>query len=255
MDSEQARRLKIQAVVIGYAMSRLDSSYLAARTCSTWKDAFAEASEILSEAAASIKNLRDEFDPFHGNSRKGWGHRAMRPDRQRVWDELQEVSDEALTELVTRILLRDDEATEQAIDSLAVKNKVAHNVAERLLTGRRAEEFFLANCHQLARVDVDDLLDFRQSARGFDFGVKERPQQAIEIKGIKQSRGTILFTDREWTEASLRRADYWLIVVGRLATEIPVARLIQDPHAYLTKAKCLYQTTITASWQTPVEVE
>ncbi len=64
-------------------------------------------------------------------------------------NELQDVSDDALLELVARILSHEEDAIAEAIDSLAVVTKVAHNVAERLLTGRRAEEFFLAHSANL----------------------------------------------------------------------------------------------------------
>src|SRR4051794_5247166 len=108
-------RLETEAIVIGYAMSRLDADYLAARRCSTWKQAFQEASDALDVRSASFKNLRDEFDPIHGNERRGWHQRALRPNRQRVLGELCEVSDEALLELVSRIMSREEAETAEAI--------------------------------------------------------------------------------------------------------------------------------------------
>lgn len=248
-------RLETEALVIGYAMSRLDAVYLVTRGLSTWRQAFAEAATALSEPPASFKNLRDEFDPVHRNPRRGWRNRPLRPNRQRVLDELEEVSDAALLELVARVLQRDEAATVEAIDSLAVVTRVAHNVAERLLTGRRAEEYFMAHCAQLVQVKPHDLLDLRQAARGFDFGVQGQPQQAIEVKGLKQSRGAIQFTDREWSEATFRRTDYWLVVVGNLINDEPAARVIRDPRATLTDASCRYQKSITATWHATVQVE
>lgn len=58
-------------------------------------------------------------------------------DRQKVLEELKDVSEDALLELVDRILKREDEVTAEAIESLqAPVDRVAYNVAERLLTGR-----------------------------------------------------------------------------------------------------------------------
>jgi hypothetical protein len=79
----------------------------------------------------------------------------MYPSRLRVIDELQELGNDALLELAHRILQRDDESTNDAIDSLAVANSVAYNVAERLLTGRRAEEFFLERSETIIGVHPD----------------------------------------------------------------------------------------------------
>lgn len=246
-------RLETEAIVIGYAMSRLDTVYLQARHYESWRDAYREAAQALSEPVASFKNLRDEFDPVHPNPRPGWHQRPLRPNRQRVLDELQDVSDDALLELARRILQRDEDATAEAIDALAVVTRRPANVAERLLTGRRAEEYFLAHCLRLADVARPDVLDLRQSALGFDFGVEGRPERAIEVKGLKPMSGGIQFTDREWSEAKHRRENYWLVVVGNLAAE-PVARVVRDPHAVL-QASCVYQRSVSAVWRSTVSVK
>jgi hypothetical protein len=252
MENPGRTRLETKALVIGYAMSRLDDAYLAARKCSTWRDAFAEAATSLDEPPASFKNLRDEFDPMHPNPRMGWHRRALRPNRQRVLDELHDVSDDALTELVARILSQDEGSVVEAVDSLAVTTRVAHNVAERLLTGRRAEDFFLANSEALVNVPAAHILDMRNAARGFDFGVMGNEGWAIEVKGLKQLRGDVQFTDREWVEAKRRRENYWMVVVGGLAGA-PTARVIRDPYLALTATSTM-RTTVTAVWRARVSV-
>ncbi len=76
--------LETSALIVGYAMSRLDRGYLDAHKLKSWKAAFRRAGEALKVTPASIKNLRDEFDPVHKNARKGWKDRPMRPNRQRT---------------------------------------------------------------------------------------------------------------------------------------------------------------------------
>lgn len=253
-DEDGHTRLDIEAIVIGYAMSRLDLKYRAARHLETWGQAYAEAGNLLSCPPMSLKNLRDEFDPVHANPRRGW-HRntdQLRPSRQRVLDELAVLSDDALLELISRILSQDEEAVGTAIDSLAVTTHVAYNVAERLLTGRRAEEYFLEHSKELVGFSSSQVIDLRQSALGFDFGIDRRPELAIEVKGMKQHRGDIQFTDREWSEAEYRGEWYWLAVIGNLSAE-PIARIIRDPHAVLA-AHCSYKTTIAAVWRSTVTV-
>lgn len=243
--------LETSALIVGYAMSRLDVGYLEARKLKSWKEAFRRAGESLRVAPASIKNLRDEFDPVHGNVRRGWKARPMRPNRQRVMGELCDVSDAALLEMVDRILAHDPVAVQEVVAPLSNPAERANNVAERLRTGRLAEEFFLANSLAIVNIAPSLLLDHRSLARGYDFGV-ERAGLAIEVKGLKQSRGGIVFTDREWSEAKVRRAEFWLVVVGNLETK-PSAKLIPDPAATL-HAECKYQTTIAASWRANVTV-
>ena len=253
MQEERSRaRLETEEIVIGYAMSRLDSVYYSARGFGTWERAYAEAGTALSRPPDTFKNLRDEFDPVHSNPRVGRNRRPMRPNRQRVLDELADVSDEALLELVDRILRRDEAATEEAIDSLAVVNKVAHNVAERLLTGRRAEEYFLDNSMALVQIERAALLDLRQNACGYDFGVQANRDIAIEVKGIKEHRGDIQFTDREWSEAKLRGANYWVVVVGNLAATTS-SKVIPDPHAVL-KVTSRFRRSIAVEWRSRVIV-
>jgi len=244
--------LETSALIVGYAMSRLDRAYLAARHLKTWKKAFAQAGELLKVPPASLKHLRDEFDPVHGNARRGWKDRPMRPNRQRVMGELCEVSDAALLVMIDAIFRNDADAIQDVVTPLSKPTERIHNVAERLRTGRLAEIFFRENCQQIAGVLAATLLDHRELFRGYDFGVQDRAAIAIEVKGMKRLRGGILFTDREWTEATTRRQNYWLVVVGNVESN-PVARLIPDPTTGL-QAKCQYQTTITASWRANVAV-
>lgn len=251
-ENRKRTRIETEAIVIGYAMSRLDVEYLIARKCSTWAQAYEEAANAMTKPSTTFDNLRDEFDPVHPNPRKGWHMRELRPNRQRVLDELKDVSDEALLELINRIIARDDSATGTAIDSMAVVNKVAYNVAERLLTGRRAEEFFLENSDPLIDVPATKIVDMRHMACGYDFSVTDNTDWAIEIKGIKSSKGSIQFTDREWTEAKFRSNNYWLIVVGNLANN-PIARVFRNPHQNLT-VNSSFRQTVTVDWHTYVSV-
>ncbi|MEZ4726973.1 MAG: DUF3883 domain-containing protein [Caldilineaceae bacterium] len=239
-------RLETEVIVIGYAMSRLDQQYLIARNCSTWQAAYHEAAMVLEKPPQTFNNLRDEFDPIHPNPRQGWHNRTMRASRLKVVDELQDLDDDALLALVDRILQRDEESIGEAIDSLAVVNRIAHNVAERLLTGRRAEEYFLANVQTILQISSQHLIDLRHTACGYDFGVTDEPDWAIEIKGMKETRGAIQFTDREWREAKVRKSDYWVIVIGNLAYQ-PVFDVFRNPHRLLT-IKSRYRQTVAVDW-------
>ena len=255
MESEehhQRTRLETEALIVGYAMSRLDAEYLRLRRFSKWQEAFGEASAALGEPKASFKNLRDEFDPFHDNSRLGWHQRLLRPNRQRIMDELHEVGDDALMELVSRILSKDEEAVLEAVDALAVVTRVPGNAAERLLTGRRAEDYFLENCKSLVQIEPAHVLDLRLAAQGFDFGVNGQPDWAIEVKGVKQRRGDIQFTDREWIEAKRRRENYWLVVIANLAAE-PISKIVVDPYRNL-RATSSVRTSVAVVWRSTVSV-
>jgi len=246
------KRLEVKAIVIGYAMSRLDTVYLESFGYSTWKDAFEDASRSLGESPSNFKYLRDEFDPFHMNPRKGFRRRNIRPTRQAVLSDMRDVSDEALVALVRSLLLGKNDESMEAIDSLARLTNVTANVAERLLTGRRAEEYFLENSYAILEVEKERLLDLRNAALGYDFGVLHDANKAIEVKGMKSRKGEILFTDREWIEAKKRRCDYRVVVVANLAS-VPRVLVIANPFENL-EIQCRYQKTITANWTTSISV-
>lgn len=245
-------RLETEALVVAYAMSRLGDVYLALRGVRTWKAAFEDAGNALEIKETSVKNLRQEFDPvFTG---RGWNNRPMRSSRQRVLDEMEAVSDAALSELIERVLCRDTNAVTEAIDALAPVTGKTANVAERLLTGRRAEEYFLQHCLRLVNLEPDSLTDQRMAACGYDFGVQGNPERAIEVKGLKPLRGVIQFTDLEWSEASRRRNDYSLVLVGNLATNDPIARVFLDPFTTINATSTI-ETSIRAVWRSTVAVQ
>ncbi len=251
-DTQRARRLETEALVIGYAMSRLDAAYIRCRNARSWQAVYEEAAQALTVRALSIRNLRDEFDPFHSNKRSGWHQRPIKPSRQRVLDDLKDLSDDALMALVDRIILQDEEATAEAVDSLAAVPRTAQNVAERLLTGRRAEEYFLAHSEALVGIKQRELVDNRQAACGFDFAVNRRPEVGIEVKGLKPLKGEVLFTDREWAEAKFRCDNYWLVVIGNLDSA-PQGKVVRDPY-HVLEANCSYQVTVVAVWRSRVSV-
>ena len=186
------------------------------------------------------------------HSAKRHGYWARRPNRRHILEELNGISDDALMELAGRILAGEKAAVAEAVDALAVVTRVPGNVAERLLMGCRAEDYFLENCHALVHVELTRILDLRLSALGFDFGIKKQPERAIEIKGIKQTRSDILFTDREWLEAKRRRENYWLIIVANLALD-PVPKVIPDPYAN-SAASSSVQTSVAVVWRSSVSV-
>lgn len=243
--------IQVEAIIVAYAMSRLDKKFLRRFSFSSWTQAFEAIGTRLGVRAASMKNLRDEFDPIHQNTRRGWHRRPLRPNRQRVLGEFCDASDEAVIEIVVRLLEGDREIEDEVTKPLAQERNRVENVAERLRTGRFAEEYFLRNSEEICGVRPALLVDVRLNACGFDFGVSEE-STAIEVKGLKPARGPILFTDNEWSQANQRRQDYWLVVVGNLDRE-PRAKLFKHA-ASLIQATSIFQQQTTISWRATVEV-
>jgi hypothetical protein len=249
------KRLDTSHLIVGYAMSRLDKRYLEAFRSKTWNAAFAEAGRLLDAQPKSLKGLRDEFDPIHSNPRRGWTNRKMLPSRQRVALELETVSDAALIELVRHLLIRDEAATAEALDALAPETTAPEAVANRLLTGRLAEEFVIERCEEVLGYPSSAVVDMRDSLLGFDLKLDLHPEVVVEVKGLRASRGDLLFTDREWQEAQRRRQGYWLAIVGELYTS-PRHEVIRDPAgSRRLAARCVFEHSVRASWRYQFSLE
>ena len=111
--------IEYESLIVAYAMSRLDRRFLEEKGLPSWNAAFKKIGSQINTKPASLKNLRDEFDPVHDNTRRGWLNRPMRPNRQRVIAEFSELSDEGLMEIVSRILSRDPAMANKVVESLA----------------------------------------------------------------------------------------------------------------------------------------
>jgi hypothetical protein len=249
----RARRLETASLVVGYAMSRLDTRFLSVFGLRSWDGAFATFAKVLDVKPKSIKNLRDEFDPIFPNPRKGWWKRKMNASRVVVADALELTSDAALIVMVREILEGREAEVAQALDLLAPRADVAAAAVERLATGRLAEKFVMENCRRVLGHEPAILRDAREDLAGFDFELRTNPSVVVEVKGLSGRYGDLLFTDREWFEAQRRRERYWLVVVG-LATTRPEASVLRDPSQRL-EVRCLFEQSVRATWRTRFGVQ
>lgn len=63
-----------------------------------------EIGKILGLKGTTIQNMRDEFDPYHENSRKGWHKRGLLQSRKDTMDHYEGFSEEDLRKIVISIL-------------------------------------------------------------------------------------------------------------------------------------------------------
>lgn len=91
-------------LTVAYYLSRVNNEALKELGYKTHKAAFERLAQLFGQKPATIKNMRDEFDPYFDNGRAGWYQRQMSPSRKEVYDKMASVSDEDLTSIVKEIV-------------------------------------------------------------------------------------------------------------------------------------------------------
>lgn len=96
--------IKRSGLIVSYYLSRCDRKAVESLGYRTFAEAFKGIAAMLGENPNNIKNMRDEFDPYFDNGRRGWYQRELRGSRQEVFDELSALTDEQLEKKVKSIL-------------------------------------------------------------------------------------------------------------------------------------------------------
>ncbi|MDE1874538.1 MAG: DUF3883 domain-containing protein, partial [Patescibacteria group bacterium] len=195
------------ALIIAYYLSRLDKTGYLELGYKNFAEATKEIGRILNVKPNTIKNMRDEFDPYHQNDRIGW-KRELRGSRLKVLKAFQETDDETLFEIIKEMLQNNKfKDTEEHLDihtlfsekSSAIKDKEPPLFILRGPTGKAAEAFFLEYFERNAFPVAGKIIDSRDFGCGYDFEICDRDQSYfVEVKGLASKTGGVLFTNKEW---------------------------------------------------------
>lgn len=245
------------AMVVAFYLSKFGEEGLENLGYRSYTHAFAEIGRALYVKPNSVKNWRDEFDPYYDNKRKGWYQREIRPSRQRVMLAFDNLSEGALRAVVLDIVKPEARlkietelhSTLQEIKDLETKKRVRRDVefTPRGPTGRMAEEFFIARFAAGLTPFQGDLKDRRDDGVGYDFEiVNETDHSLVEIKGLARQTGGITFTDKEWRIANEAQHNYFLGLVIQVV-ESPRIGFVQNPAQNFVPAYHAY-TTVTVNW-------
>lgn len=103
--SEFSKRDRLEdSLIISYYLSRVNMDGVKALGYKNFTVAFEGLAKILDQKPSTIKNMRDEFDPYFDNGRVGWYQRGMSVSRKKIYDQMELYSNEELTIIVNRIL-------------------------------------------------------------------------------------------------------------------------------------------------------
>jgi len=221
-------------IICGLFLSKYDQAALDYLGFQSFTEAFNTLGLSLHAKPASIKNYRDEIDPFFPNKRKGWHQRPLRDHCKRIMDlyERLEISD--LGDLIKGFLYPDQELEQLPEISKVLKqfNEGAESsFAKRLITGRAAEAYFRSNYARMPEFDACQLTDTTQWGCGFDFKMTTTNSDsfsAVEVKGMRNRCGQVQMTDLEYAIADALTDRFYLVLVRNFA-EMPFHSVIRNP--------------------------
>jgi hypothetical protein len=216
-----------KAILMGLFLSRFDKQALDSFGFSGFRQAYNVLGLSIGYIPKSIQNYRDEFDPYFPNNRKGWRNRELRDYCKKYMDITKDLSFDEFYALI-KSFVDDDIVNENDV----VKERKKTNrgfLANRLITGKAAEEYFMMNYQTIDVFHNYNLINTTQMGCGFDFKLSLNQQRYyVEVKGINDKTGNILMTEKEFSVASDLRDLYCLFIVSNFR-ERPEHKMFFDP--------------------------
>ena len=206
-----------KSVLAGLYLSKFDSMGVEFLGFSSFIEAFNTIGLALSTKPASIKNYRDEFDPYFPNARQGWSKRQMQDDRRRLYEAFKDFPLEPFADFLREAIYKNhdlDLLREKA--AMESGDETENSFAKRLITGQAAEKYFEVvhpTLPMLADYSLENVTDL---GCGFDFRLRKSGLDdflAVEVKGLNDSRGTISLTEKEHRVAGVLSMRFYLFVV------------------------------------------
>lgn len=232
---------------VAYYLARFDKVAIQNLRYKNWESAFLDISKKLNVKKHSVRNWRDEFDPLFGY-RAGWYQRAMSPSRINVALALENLEEPEIRLIVEDILsgkIENDAKNLNHLLSIANENSDKERKALFILrgpTGKKAEQFFVEYHRKRSLPIAGELIDTRDLGCGYDFEIKSATDRHfVEVKGLANNIGGILFTNKEWEMAKQERERYTVCLVSNI-NESPEITLINDPFSKLKPRKNIIQT-------------
>lgn len=217
-----------KAIMIGLYLSKFDKKALDSFRFKGFKEAFNVLGYAVKTPPGSIKNYRDEFDPYFPNPRQGWHHRSLRNYCRDIMEKAQDLSFEMFHSIINSFIV------DEYVDLSDVKQKRPITkerkfMANRIITGKAAEEYFVMIYRGISPFNDYKLTDTTNMGCGFDYKLSLGTANFyVEVKGINERQGSILMTEKEYTMAEDLLERYCLFVVSNFK-ENPIHQLFFDP--------------------------
>jgi hypothetical protein len=214
---------------------------------------FAEAFNVIGYALgskpASIKNYRDEFDPLFPNQRQGWHKRPIRDYCLKIFEEYKALDLELFAGLIKSFVGYDENIQSEG-HTAEERGERASGFAQRLMTGLAAEHYFESVQPSLLEFQGLELENTTRLGCGYDFRLhkaKDDKFLAVEVKGLRGSRGSLSLTPREHEAAMAMRERFYLFVVMNFQKS-PFHEIFPDPLSGRLEFERTERKVIQVSW-------
>jgi len=214
-------------ILAGLFLSKFDAEGLNSLGFSSFSEAFNVLALCQNSSPASLKNYRDEFDPYFSNPRKGWHKRPIRQYCKSLMEQYGGMEISAFSSLIKSEF---SDAGELSLIDEKLDSHTADAFAKRLITGQAAERYFETHYTTVSPFRNCQLVNTTALGCGFDYKMLkiENSFLAVEVKGMSAPTGSVQLTSKEYQVAEFFRDRYFLFVVRNFA-EKPFHTLFQDP--------------------------
>jgi hypothetical protein len=247
--------IRDKAILTGLFLSKFDMIGVEFLGFSTFTEAWNAIGFALSTKPASIKNYRDEFDPYFPNPRQGWHKRKMREYCRKIYAAFKDLPLEPFADFLRQSIYRNHD-----LDLLREKaakesgDETESSFAKRLITGQAAENFFEKRYSEFAEFADCSIENTTKVGCGFDFKLTQKSGSeflGVEVKGLSLASGRISLTSKEHSVASFLRDRFFLAVVKNFCDQ-PVCNLYRNPLNGPLNFKKTVQTFTQTSWSVSV---
>jgi hypothetical protein len=242
-----------KVILSGLYFARYDSLALKELGFGSFVEAFNVIGYAMGSRPASVKNYRDEFDPLFPNRRKGWHNRPVRGYCLKVFEEYKDLDFESFTGLIRSFFGFDDNVWSE-VQATEGRQESESQFVKRLITGLAAEQYFESVHAGLPEFEAYDLENTTRLGCGYDFRLRSVASAeflAVEVKGLKQRKGNLSLTPKEYEIATVMKDRFFLFVVKNFE-ESPFHEIFQDPLSGTLLFRRNEKVVIQVSWLTSV---
>jgi Domain of unknown function (DUF3883) len=244
-----------KSILAGLYLSKFDVKGFEFLGFSSFTEAYNAIGLALSAKPASIKNYRDEFDPYFQNARQGWHKRPMREYCRKIYEAFKDLTLRPFADFLRQAVYENHDL-DLLIETTAKLSgdETGSTFAKRLITGQAAENFFVTHYSEFAEFRDFSIENTTMMGCGFDFKLRRGTESdflGVEVKGLNLTSGMVSMTQKEHLIASILKNRFYLVVVKNFCDK-PFCDIYHNPLDSRLVFKRTEKTVVQINWSVSV---